>query len=87
MSLDPMVQVLVFRGSLAPDGSVDALREVVEIRRALDLAMADLVVAGTQEDEDVSDLRAMVKGEMVEKAGRGESFLEADKEFFTRRSP
>lgn len=83
MSLDPMVQVLVFRGSLAPDGSVDALREVVEIRRALDLAMADLVVAGTQEDEDVSDLRAMVS-EMVEKAGRGESFLEADREFHTR---
>ncbi len=83
MSLDPMVQALVFRGALSPEGSLDALREVVEVRRALDLAMADLVVAGAQNDEDVAALRAMVD-EMVDKAGRGETFLEADRAFHTR---
>src|SRR6218665_135056 len=37
MSLDPMVETLVFRGILSPDGSLRALREVVEVRLALDL--------------------------------------------------
>jgi len=81
MSLDPMVQALVFRGVLAPDGSIDALREVVEVRLALDLAMADKVVAAI-EGADTSALQAMVD-EMVDKAGRGETFLEADRAFHT----
>jgi len=82
MSLDPMVEALVFRGVLSPDESVDALREVVEIRLALDLAMAERVVAGAQ-DADHEELEALV-AEMVEKAGRGETFLEADRSFHTK---
>ena len=82
MSLDPMVEALVFRGALSPGGSLNALREVVEVRLALDLAMADRVVEGTA-NGDVSDLSALVD-EMVDKAGRGESFLDADRAFHTK---
>ena len=74
MSLDPMVEALVFREVLSPDGSLEALREVVEVRLALDLAMADRVVAGTH-DADGDGLAALV-AEMVDKAERGEPFLE-----------
>jgi len=81
MSLDPMVEALVFRGVLAPDGSIEALREVVEVRLALDLAMADKVVAAI-EGADTSALQAMVE-EMVDLAERGETFLEADRAFHT----
>lgn len=84
MSLDPRVEALVFRGVLSPDGSLEDLREVVEVRLALDLAMADRVVAGTQ-DADGDGLAALV-AEMVDKAERGEPFLEADRAFHTRLS-
>ncbi|GAA3909647.1 FadR/GntR family transcriptional regulator [Microbacterium invictum] len=82
MSLDPMVQALVFRGVLSPDGSLEALREVVEVRLALDLAMAERVVEGAQ-TVDESELRGLV-AEMVDKAERGEMFLEADRSFHTQ---
>ncbi|WP_447943341.1 FadR/GntR family transcriptional regulator [Microbacterium aurum] len=81
MSLDPMVEALVFRGVLSPDGSIDALREVVEIRLALDLAMSDRVVAALQ-GTGTPQLDAMV-AEMIERAARGETFLEADRSFHT----
>ncbi|WP_404429999.1 GntR family transcriptional regulator [Microbacterium lacus] len=81
MSLDPMVEALVFRGVLSPEGSLNALREVVEVRLALDLSMAERVV-GAIGQADAPALRAMVD-EMVEKASRGENFLEADRAFHT----
>lgn len=82
MSLDPMVEALVFRGVLSPEGSLQALREVVEVRLALDLSMAERVVSAAQADDDgeLDDLVA----EMVDKAERGEYFLEADRAFHTR---
>jgi len=83
MSLDPMVETLVFRGVLSPEGSLQALREVVEVRLALDLSMAERVVeAGSAVLED-SELAGLVD-EMVDKAGRGENFLEADRAFHTQ---
>ena len=82
MSLDPMVEALVFRGVLSPDGSLAALREVVDVRLALDLAMADSIVNGAVED-DSNELSALVD-EMVDKASRGEMFLEADRAFHTK---
>jgi len=81
MSLDPMVEALVFRGVLSPEGSLDALREVVEVRLALDLALAETIV-GAAVVEDSTALSALVD-EMVDKASRGESFLEADRAFHT----
>ena len=82
MSLDPMVEALVFRGVLSPDGSLDALREVVEVRLALDLALAEVIVGGAVA-EDSAELSALVD-EMVDKASRGELFLEADRAFHTK---
>ena len=81
MSLDPMVEALVFRGVLAPNGSLEALSEVVEVRLALDLAMAEKVVTAI-EGADTTELESMVD-EMVAKAARGETFLEADRSFHT----
>ena len=83
MSLDPMVEALVFRGVLSPEGSLQALREVVEVRLALDLSMAEQVVAAAQGDEHGGELDELV-AEMVDKAGRGEYFLEADRAFHTK---
>lgn len=82
MSLDPMVEALVFRGVLSPEGSLQALREVVEVRLALDLSMAERVVeaAQAQADPELDELVA----EMVDKAGRGEYFLDEDRAFHTR---
>ncbi|WP_228479417.1 FadR/GntR family transcriptional regulator [Microbacterium atlanticum] len=81
MSLDPMVEALVFRGVLAPEGSLDALREVVEIRLALDLAMSDRVVSAL-DGARTPELDAMV-AEMIERAEQGETFLDADRAFHT----
>lgn len=82
MSLAPMVEALVFRGVLSPDGSLEALREVVEVRLALDLALAEGIINGAVE-EDSSELSLLVD-EMVDKASRGELFLEADRAFHTK---
>lgn len=84
MSLAPMVEALVFRGVLSPDGSLESLREVVEVRVALDLALADLVVSRASHGAaDADSLRALVD-EMVQRASRGETFLEADRAFHTK---
>jgi DNA-binding FadR family transcriptional regulator len=82
MSLDPMVEALVFRGVLSPDGSLAALREVVDVRLALDMAMADVIVNGAIAN-DSEELSALVE-EMIDKASRGESFLDADRAFHTK---
>lgn len=82
MSLDPMVQALVFRGSLSSGDNLRALREIVEVRLALDLAMAEQVVgalAGSKQPE----LDALV-AEMVERADQGQTFPEQDRAFHTR---
>lgn len=79
MSLAPMVEVLVFRGALSPGDSLQALRDVVEVRLALDLSMADRVVAANKGVES-AEADALVV-EMEERAARGESFLEADRAF------
>jgi DNA-binding FadR family transcriptional regulator len=81
MSLAPLVETLVFRGVLNPEGSLDALREVVEVRLALDLSMADRVVEAAHGDGDL-ELDQLVEA-MVDKAERGESFLEEDRFFHT----
>ncbi|WP_460801930.1 FadR/GntR family transcriptional regulator [Microbacterium sp. GXF6406] len=81
MSLAPMVETLVFRGVINPEGSLDALREVVEVRLALDLSMAERVVEASR-GADYSELDEMVEA-MVDKASRGARFLEEDRHFHT----
>lgn len=82
MSLDPMVEALVFRGVLSPEGSLQALREVVEVRLALDLSMAESIVAAAR--ENVDDELDQLVADMVDKAARGEHFLDEDRAFHTQ---
>ncbi len=84
MSLDPMVQALVFRSVLSPREAFTALRDVVEVRLALDLALAEQVVAAMHGDHaaDQEQLDALVD-EMEKRASEGRTFLEADRAFHT----
>lgn len=82
MSLDPMVQALVFRSVLSPRGAFMALKDVVEVRLALDLTVADQVVrhmTATTKRPELDDLVT----QMEVRAARGETFLEADRSFHT----
>ncbi|RIK12953.1 MAG: GntR family transcriptional regulator, partial [Acidobacteria bacterium] len=45
LSMSPLVSGLVFRGSLNRDGTFRTLREVVQVRIALDLGVAEELVA------------------------------------------
>lgn len=79
LSLAPLVEGLVFRGVLSPGDDLAALREVVDVRVALDTAMAESLatsLAGTSNP----DLDTLVE-EMEQKSAQGQPFLEADREF------
>lgn len=79
LSLDPLVQTLAFRAALPGSGDFKSLRNVVEVRRYLDLGCAEHVVdtlRGTEQPE----LQALVD-QMVDLAGRGQMFQEQDIEF------
>ncbi|WP_181276353.1 FadR/GntR family transcriptional regulator [Brevibacterium oceani] len=80
-SLDALVEALVFRGVLSPGDDLDALRDVVDVRTALDRGMSDQIVealAGTSNP----DLHALVD-EMVAMAAAGKSFPQQDRAFHT----
>lgn len=81
MSLEAMVETLVFRGVLAPGDDLRALREVLEVRQALDTAMADKItqsLAGTTNPQ----LHRLVN-QMVEHAAQGRTFAAQDRAFHT----
>ena len=81
MSLDALVEALVFRGVLSPGDDLRALRDVVEVRAALDFGMAEAIVtslAGTTNPR----LSALVD-EMVAMAQNGQSFPQQDRAFHT----
>lgn len=80
-SLKSLVDGMVFRGVLSPGSEFEALREVVEVRTALDLSMAEVIVARIG-GKDVSDLAALVD-EMEALAAVSESFAEPDRAFHT----
>jgi len=81
MSLDALVQSLVFRGSLSTGDELQALRDVVEVRLALDLAMADRIVASLVGTTN-PDLHALV-AEMTSAAAAGLTFPREDRAFHT----
>ena len=81
MSLDALVESLVFRGVLSPGDDLRALRDVVEVRQALDLAMAERIVEGLAGTTN-PDLDALVD-EMVAAAAEGHSFATQDRAFHT----
>lgn len=79
MSLDALVEALVFRGVLSPGDDLHALREVLEVRQALDLAMAEKIthaMAGTS-----NPALYEIVDEMKTLTAEGKSFEEQDRLF------
>src|SRR5690606_38198799 len=81
MSLDALVESLVFRGVLTPGDDLQALRDIIEVRQALDTAMAHKVASSMRGTRN-PDLHDLV-GQMVELASRGEIFPAQDRAFHT----
>ncbi|ADG76105.1 GntR domain protein [Cellulomonas flavigena DSM 20109] len=79
LSLDPLVETLVFRGALQPGDGLRALREVIEVREALDVAMAERLAEAARGTHD-ADLWALV-ATMEESARDGETFAASDRAF------
>lgn len=79
MSLAPLVETLVFRGVLSPGDDLEALREVVDLRCAFDLSLADRVVDAHQGRVNPT-MQALVD-KMMDNAERGEPFLAEDRQF------
>lgn len=79
MSLQPMVQSLIFRGALTPNGGLMAFGDIVELRAKIDEGYADEVVKKLAGNYSVPLHRAVA--EMEESARKGHAFLQADREF------
>lgn len=79
MSLRPLVEGLVFKGVLMPGAEFKALHEVIELRKALDLALVDQVVAALA-DGDVTDLQKEVAC-MIAAAEDNQPFTTCDRRF------
>lgn len=79
MSLQPMVQSLIFRGTLTPSGGLMAFGDIVEIREKLDIAYAQEVVKKMAHSPQ-TELHALVD-RMEKMAKKGDMCLEADREF------
>jgi len=79
MSLAPLVETLVFRGVLSPGDDLAALREVVDLRRAFDLALTDRVVEAHRGKADES-LQRLVD-QMMASAEKEQPFLADDRQF------
>ena len=81
MSLDALVEALVFRGVLSPGDDLRALRDVVEVRQALDFGMSEAIVKSLQGTTN-PELSALVD-DMVAMAKEGRSFPQQDRAFHT----
>lgn len=79
MSLSPFVNGLVFKSLLNPDGRFTTLREVVALRKGIDLAAAE-GLAGRLRGQPCEDLLALVE-EMDARTAAGQEFMEADRAF------
>lgn len=79
LSLAPLVDGLLFRARLDDGNDLRALREVVELRIALDLSVADQLVE-TFRDTRNPELEGLVE-QMHELASAGRPFPEADAAF------
>jgi DNA-binding FadR family transcriptional regulator len=82
LSLAPLVEGLVFRGVLGPDNDFSALREVIEVREALDSAVAEHIIEAFSAASDPK-LEALVAA-MEDKSSRNEPFAEEDLAFHTQ---
>lgn len=79
MSLTPLVETLVFRGVLTSGDDFATLREVIEVRCALDLALADRVVDAHLGKPNESLTRLV--DQMRIRAEQGQTFVQEDRQF------
>lgn len=82
LSLRPLVEGMVFRGVLMPGEGFETLREIIEVRAALDQALAPRIVerlAGSP----ATELRADVDS-MIESAAANQAFAAHDRMFHLR---
>lgn len=79
LSLQPLVNSIALRSSIAPGEANAALREIVEVRLALDLGFARTICASLQ-GKTHPELEGLV-AEMAELSDRGESFAGQDRRF------
>lgn len=81
MTLDPMVQLVVFRGVVKNHNSIGTLRDIVKVRQSLDIAEADRIVAALKNSSN-PELWELVHG-MEVRAEKGQTFPEEDRAFHT----
>lgn len=79
LTLAPLVEGLTFRGILSPGDDLSGLREVVEVRTALDLGLAEALCTELEGSSN-PDLRELV-ARMVELSDRGADFADVDRAF------
>lgn len=82
ISMQPMVESLVFRGALNPGDDFRALIDIVQVRQTLDLAIAEQIIAAWQGRQD-DELWALVAA-MEALAAQGEAFPVQDRAFHSR---
>ena len=82
VSMRPMVESLVFRGLLHPGDDYRGLRDIVEVRLTLDLAIAERVTQAWKgrQDQALESLESLVT-QMEERAAAGHTFVEQDRAF------
>lgn len=79
LTLAPLIEGLVFRGVLSPGDDLAALREIVEVRAALDHAMAENLIQAVQGTSN-PDLEELVD-EMELLSSQNRSFSDVDLAF------
>ena len=79
LSLAPLVDGMIFRARMNVGSDLRTLREVVEVRIALDLSITDQLIEAHR-SRDVTELSRHVE-RMREQASRGEPFPDADSSF------
>lgn len=80
LSMSPLVSGLIFRSVLDSEGDLRTLREVVDLRIALDLGTAEELVELHRDGAPRDDLRRLVD-RMRRHTAQGEPFVEEDGEF------
>lgn len=79
VSMRPMVELLAFRGLLNPGDDWRALKDIVQVRQALDLALAQPVIDAWQDKPSV--LMEQILLEMEQLSQAGQLFPQQDRTF------
>lgn len=82
MTLDSLVETLVFRGALMPGDDLHALHEIIEVRQGIDIGMAEQVIDAIEGTENPELWRTV--GEMERLSADGKTFAEFDRAFHTQ---